>query len=1203
MKKLFFFLLATGLIFTVSLKVTYSQKPVNQSCFPELVPMSSYDSLKLSQLPVLKLPEEAMRRALPYAIDNSAYPWFRPLISQVGLECGQASSIGVVFTYEMNYLRNVPGDLPQNQYATHFSYDFINGGSDQGVSSYETFEILKQAGNPTVEDYGGMSSGGPSRWMNGYDLYYNAMHNRITETYKIKVNTIEGLQTLKNWIYDHGNESSAGGLGCFYAEFTHPPTVLPAGTPEAGKHVIYAWGNSANHSMSIVGYNDSIRWDYNGDGQYTNNIDINSDGVVDMKDWEIGGFKMANTYGSISGWGDQGFSYMMYKSVADEFQQGGIWNNTVVVVEARNNHEPQLTAKVSLTYSCRDKLRVMAGVSTDLNATEPEHILHYPIFDFQGGCNPMQGTSGSQTIEFGLDLNLLLQYVIPGQEAKYFLLVQENDPLGSISGYIGSFAIIDYTNGTNIINSSANELPLVNNNITLIGVNATVNFNPALITTDTIMPVQLYNNFSVPLQASGGTIPYKWHFVEDYIRLDSTSVMPQVTALKLQPSSNSNGKAKVILPFTFPFFGKNFTEVYATVDGYLMFENSLLPWPYYIEGRTYFIQTPMIAPAMSNPFVVNGSSEGIWYEESPGYVTFRWQLSVSGESGSSFSATARLYPDGRIEINYGNCIIPSYVERYAGISAGDGQNYEILTYEQNFLPATDQLVRFSPAGSHPGIQLSTSGILSGQTNEFLDNLPVTVCLTDKYNLKDYRTFYLNTNGLMMNYEVWAGNDQVIGFGEECYMTLHVTNLNSFPVGAVNFNLNSFDPYFTLVNTQAAIAGLQPGESITISNAFRFTARENVPNEHKATFILNATASEGTWTRSISLTAYCPVVEIASVVVVDGNNGILEPGETALITINLRNAGGVSLTNAIATISSWDPYLTIYSNSGNIDTLDATEIWHLVFSVQLAAETPLYHLVEINLAVTGDHQFSYLKTIPFFTGFLVETFETGDFSSFDWTTSGDNPWYPEEGFAHEGNWCARSGVITDNQLSTFAINWNVAFADSISFWFQVSSEPGYDYLHFNSNLGEMGKWAGSWNWTMAKFGVPAGDHLFTWKYIKDYSVSTGEDCSRIDYIVLPVFAIPTSANKNEPISARLEVYPNPGCEELNISYTITEPSPVQVTICDMHGRVLYNHGEITILPPGQYQLRPELSLVSPGVFTVILRTNSGILVKKIIRTSN
>ncbi|MFH1120748.1 MAG: T9SS type A sorting domain-containing protein [Bacteroidota bacterium] len=1204
MKKSFFTLFLSLLITVVPSLFCFGQKILTPSGLPQLSPMSSYDSLKLSQLPVLRLPEEATKRLLPYAIDNSGKPWFRPLIAQVGLECGQASSIGVVFTYEMNYARNVPGNLPENQYATHFAYNFVNNGSDGGVSFFETFEIVKHAGNPTVADYGGMGTGGASRWMNGYDLYYNAMHNRLSEVYSIKVNTVDGLQTLKNWIYDHGNGSSAGGLGCFYAEFTHPPSVFPEGTPEAGKHVIHAWGNSANHAMSIVGYNDSIRWDYNGDGVYTNSIDINSDGLVDMKDWEIGGFKMANTYGSISGWGDNGFSYMMYKSVADQWQQGGIWNNTVAVIDVRDNHEPQLTAKVSLTYPCRDLIRVMAGVSSNPDALEPDHILHFPIFDFQGGCNPMQGGSGIQNIEFGLDLNLLLKYINPGEEAKFFILIQENDPLGSQTGTLESFALVDYTNGGTIINSQTNELPLVNDNITMVGVNATLNFDPALVTTETLDPIQLYSNYSYTMQASGGTLPYRWHLVEDYDRFDSTSVMPQIAAQLLQLSSNNNGKAKVELPFSFPYFGQDFNEVYATADGYLMFENSLLPWPYYIEGRTYFIQTPMIAPSMSNPFLVDGGqSDGVWYEESPDYVTFRWKLSVSGASGATFNATARLYPDGKIEINYGNCNVPGYIERFAGISAGDGENYEIMTYDPDFTPTTDQLVRFTPMTRHPGIILSADGVLSGQTDELISNQPVTICVTDKNNLKNSKTLYLNTEGLMMEYEIIAGNDNNIGFGEDCFMTLNITNFNSFLIGPTTFTLNSFDPYFELLITQTSIEGLDPGESITIANAFRFFADEMVPNEHQATFILNGNSAEGNWSRTLLLTAFRAVTEIAGAIVIDGNNGVLEPGETAQLAINLRNAGGAMLTNASALITSWDPFLSIASDSGTIDTLNPGEIWHLLFEVSLAPETPLYHLIEINLSVAGDHQFSYLKTIPFFTGILVEDFENGNLTTFDWETGGNAPWAPEQGYAWEGGWCARSGIITDNQLSALTINWNVAFADTVSFWFKVSSEAGYDFLHFNTKDGEMGKWAGDWNWTQAKYGVTAGEHPFSWKYIKDYSVSNGEDCSRLDYIVLPVFAVPTASGSKEIYSASLSVYPNPGRDDLKIAYILTDPSPVQVTICDMHGRVLYIYNENNIVPEGEYSLTPEFNTTGPGVLTVILRINSGILVKKIIRTSN
>ena len=161
----------------------------SESALP-LQPLTASDSVTLSKIPELQLNNQTLRRLLPAVVDNSALPFMRPLIGQVGLECGQASSIGIMFTYEINAKRKVPGNLPVNQYATHFTYNFLNGGSDAGINYFESMQIVKYAGNPNVVDYGGMASGGASGWMNGYNKYYNAMTNRVDCIYSIRTNTL-----------------------------------------------------------------------------------------------------------------------------------------------------------------------------------------------------------------------------------------------------------------------------------------------------------------------------------------------------------------------------------------------------------------------------------------------------------------------------------------------------------------------------------------------------------------------------------------------------------------------------------------------------------------------------------------------------------------------------------------------------------------------------------------------------------------------------------------------------------------------------------------------------------------------------------------------------------------------------------------------------------------------------------------------------
>ena len=426
MKKhsIFFFLF----LFCLSLAAQQQLENINSPF--ELKPLSIEEEMALKKLPELKLPEQYKNKNLPAVVDNSTQPYMRQVFQQSGLCCGQAAGIGYNFTYEVDRKRNLPANTNDNLYPTHFTWNWMHGGQGwYGVSYLHSFQILKHCGNMNVTEYGGgLATGGAERWISGYDEYYSGMTNRISDAYQIYVGSPEGLDVFKQWIYDHHEGASAGGVGSFYSQYMSVSNTLPSGTPEAGKYVLTTFGGSANHAQTIVGYNDSIRWDYNNDGQYTNDIDINNDGVVNMKDWEIGGFKMVQSYGGVPNWGDQGYAYMMYKTVADRLGQGGIWNNCVHVLHVKENCEPQATVKVNLTHDSRDKLKIVVGLTNNTASGSPQHILEYPIFNYQAGNQYMQGGSSintNKTIEFGLDISPLLGEVELDQDVKIFLRVNK----------------------------------------------------------------------------------------------------------------------------------------------------------------------------------------------------------------------------------------------------------------------------------------------------------------------------------------------------------------------------------------------------------------------------------------------------------------------------------------------------------------------------------------------------------------------------------------------------------------------------------------------------------------------------------------------------------------------------------------------------------------------------------------------------------
>ncbi|MFZ4547575.1 MAG: hypothetical protein ACOYN4_09075, partial [Bacteroidales bacterium] len=927
-----------------------------------LVPLTQTDLEKLSTFPkyVVNISDQAV--TLPVSVDNTTQPYFRPLFNQSGLECGQASSIGLNFTYEMAVARNVPANVAQNQYATHFAYDFINGGSDAGVSYFESWEIVKRCGNPTVADYGGLSAGGASRWMTGYSLYYNAMHNRISDVYAINASDVEGLTTLKNWIYNHYSTSSFGGLANIYVQYKSPDAQLAAGTPEAGRWVIVTWGGSTNHAVTLVGYNDSIRYDYNGDGLYTNTLDINNDGIINVKDWEIGGFKIANTYGGINNWGDQGFSFVMYKTFADNLGNGGIWNHSAHVVKVKQEVTPKLTYKLTLKHTSRNKIKIIAGVSQNTFADEPDALLNLPIFDLQGGDKFMLGgtTEADKTIEFGIDASPLLSGIAPGQPAKFFLTVQENDPSNAATGQIISFEVIDYSGIPTTISCPNTNVPIVENGVTQLSVSYTPNHDKPSITNTTIPEAKIYEPFSQQMTATGGTQPYHWKFFCDYTETPVPTPFPTVTAQQLTITNTSSGFAEVNLPFEFPFYGKKYSKLYANVDGYLMFQPDLTPWTFIIYEKTYFKNTRNISPYMSKPLTLFPSEgDGIWYEGNQNYAIFRWKSGMYGSGPTTdLNFAVKIFPDGKLEFYYGNIVSNDWVTWNAGISNGDGVNYRFCAISDSLSqPTTNSMFRFTTPIFPAEMSLSDDGIFSGTPTATYINVPIKFYAEDNNNLYTTKTLNFSTKGITIEYSVNSGTDSIIEYGETAMLTAKLTNIGSTALHNVNLNFHVADPYVSLIDSTQFFGLLNPGQSITFPNALSFHVSDQVPNNHTILTTNQAIATEDVFTRIIPLVANSAELSVSAISIIDGNNNILMPGESATLHITIKNAGGSAATNINTILSAIDPLINIILGNALTPIINKNSTQSIDFQISVSADCPLGHIGLAGLLLNADHDYT------------------------------------------------------------------------------------------------------------------------------------------------------------------------------------------------------------------------------------------------------
>ena len=706
--------------------------------------LSKLDSIALVNLPEL-VQLTPFKFDLPYMVDNSKLPYFRPLFVQTSIECNQYSGIAFNFTYEMNYARNTPANVPENQYPTHYTFNFMNGGFGwEGVSYFYSWEVAKVNGHPNVLDYGGMSQGGPTMWITGYEKYYNGMFNKLDDMYQIRTSDEQGLLNLKHWLDNHMMGEDAGGIASFYSSSPWNATTLPPGTPEGGKHVISGFIGPAGHASTIVGYNDSIRFDYNGDGLYTIDVDINGDSLVNLKDWEIGGLKFTDSYIGGNTWADSGFCYMMYNTLARETDEGGIWNQSVHVVRVKNDYAPELTLKVKLTYNCREKIKVMAGISDNIETNEPSFTMDFPIFNYQGACRYMQGSNDStelKTLEFGLDITPLLSNITPGSMSKIFLLIDENDPLGWGDGQVDEFSVMDYTQGSTEIPYPLQNIPLVQNGLTTLAVLANINFNKPEILTNNLPVAFTHEPYALQMEAQGGKEPYSWAIKKHINKSVIPADYPEITGAKYIFEDTVRSTAKQKLDFSFPFYGETYDSVYVHDDGFLVFDDQELPWGSIQDKGLMLRRNRIIAPYFNLWMQMDSlNNEGVWFDGNENAAAFFWKMSSDKLNFDTINFAAYLYPSGMMEFYYGPEDI--FIQGYyvAGISNGDDLNYTLLHEDEYFPPSPDKKITLTPVDFPHELTIDDNGLLSGIPNQNYEGLNIDIVLTDDKNVTQTKAF-------------------------------------------------------------------------------------------------------------------------------------------------------------------------------------------------------------------------------------------------------------------------------------------------------------------------------------------------------------------------------------------------------------------------------------------------------------------------------
>ena len=409
-------------------------------------------------------------------------------------------------------------------------------------------------------------------------------------------------------------------------------------------------------------------------------------------------------------------------------------------------------------------------------------------------------------------------------------------------------------------------------------------------------------------------------------------------------------------------------------------------------------------------------------------------------------------------------------------------------------------------GSYVGI--SKDGVLYGagmigesgtsdiQINPVTSGGEVTICVTHPQHIP-----YTNVIPAAAMEGAYIAVDNVecaqpLVTGAYVSPTVRLKNVGIEAANNINVELSTESEYIELLHTTATVPSIAPDGTYDIVDAFDFNTAVNIPNGTRVRFFVTCTSGSDVWEGRFDLTFGAPEFAMTNI-----SNTQLQPGGSAVVTFNITNTGSFEAQNAVLQVVTSSSDLTFEVNSIEIPAIAAGETVSVDANLNVSANAQNGATYELSYLLSDGH-YTLSGTAPISVGTVGDNFETGDFSTFDYTFAGSANWTIVNTGAYEGTYCAKSGYITDNQDSQLVLTVEVLTTGEFSFYKKVSSENSYDKLYFLIDGTSMGDWSGENDWSLQTYTVTPGTHTFKWRYAKDSSVSNGSDCAWIDCIQLP-----------------------------------------------------------------------------------------------------